>query len=110
MTRSLQNLMENSPFQKSHCNAIRSQGQHLENTERFLFVFSFFLKSSTLLVFQTLSGFLFPCFLPFQWGLLIFTEDIEKIGEISSSLFAFQKYILRLSSSQLPETVVYLWN
>ena len=77
---------------ESHCNAIRSQGQLLENIGGFFF----FFKPSIQLVFSNfdkLSVFLPPFLLN---GLLIFTEDqeIEQTQKKKSqSLFAFQNYI-----------------
>lgn len=71
MTRSLQNLIENSSFQKSHCSAITSQGQHLENTGGFFF----FFNQAPFSFFQLCQTVCLPSFL--LNGSLIFTEDQE---------------------------------
>lgn len=100
MTRSLQSLMENSLFQKSHRDAIRSQGQHLENTRRVVF-FLFFFSSKPLASFSNFIWVSVSLLPSLPTGSLIFTEEVEKTEKIFSSLFAFWMYI-QTSGLQTP--------
>lgn len=87
------NLMENSSFQKSHCNVIRSQGRHLENIRGKQKILTKNLAS----FFKLCKALYFLICFPSEWIIGIYTgsrnqTDLEK--NLKACLLFIQNYIL----------------